>query len=136
MLISRDMHQLLCDMSDCSCIDYDWLQWYVSLVLVMTSKASSALRRVHWILISSVLSYCITELLKQLHFRFVLYEILFLECAVPGKCTFYNPDFKPNREISQKNTSGDGIIKSSSGEQQKCFMGYFEQLILWSDSDL
>lgn len=28
MLISRDMNQLLCDMSDCSCIDYDWLQWY------------------------------------------------------------------------------------------------------------
>lgn len=23
----RDMNQLLCDMSECSCIDYDWLQW-------------------------------------------------------------------------------------------------------------
>lgn len=32
--------------------------------LALTSKASSALRKVHWILNSSVLSYYISELVK------------------------------------------------------------------------
>lgn len=36
--------------------------------------------------------------------------------SVLGKCTFYNLDFKATKDVSQ-NTSDDGIIKSSGGEQ-------------------